>query len=160
MISFDAECMSRLAYAMLQSCLHGTITGFILYNPVFRGPAVYLAYTYLFFVLCSFRWGKRVSTELQHIQLRVQDFSQMYTASFFVLQLYMWYLGYKLYKTRKYQLPQTLPPDLPQQLLQGLSSELPQDQSHLDGGTSRGFLVLHSALCSVALFKLVRKMTK
>jgi hypothetical protein len=137
MISFDAECISRLAYAMLQSCLHGTITGFMLYHPVFRGPSVYLAYAYLFFVVGSFRWGKRVYIELQYIRHQAQDFSQMYTASFSVLQVYMWYIGYGLYKTRKHQ-----------------------EKVHVGGRGGLRELFLHFALCSLALFNLVRKMTK
>ena len=148
MISFDAECMSRLAYAMLLSCLHGTITGFMLYHPSFRGPAVYLVYAYLLFIPCSLRWGKRVFDELRHIQLQVQDFSQTYRVSFSVLQMYMWYLGYQLYKIRKHQQPQTM------------LHKLPEEHAHMGGGGSCGELYLHFGLCSAALFNLVRKMAK
>jgi hypothetical protein len=111
MVSYDLECLSRLAFAMLQSCLHGTVTGYILLNPYFGLSSVCYAYAYLFFALGSLRWWSRIAAELKSIQLHIRDSSRVFAGIFCVVQLYMWYLGWRLYLVRRSYSASLLEPD-------------------------------------------------
>jgi hypothetical protein len=101
MIALDVECVSRLLYAMLQSCLHGTVTAFLLLKLRLGVTPVFHIYALVLFALWTMKCGPRLSAELREIADRLRLHSRRFCASFLFLQVCSWLLGFELYLARK-----------------------------------------------------------
>lgn len=101
MFKLDPESLSRLGYSMLQSCLHGVVTSFLIEKMQGGIHPVFHTYALLLFALWTFRFAPRIACEHSAIQERLRLQRLRFTAAFFLLQVSSWVAGYHLHVVRK-----------------------------------------------------------